>query len=494
MTSTLGTRLALLAGAQTTLIVALAGCHKVPTSAPPRATSAISIPSQLSTVSVPVSVDLKELAQALERAVPRQLWQIDKPDQVCVPSKKIKVLFAKIKTPKVKCRIVGVVTRGPVSISGKGQDLIVVMPLHATVDARDIGGILKRETAYAEAEVRARVRLDLAADWSLHGKVAIDYDWTNPPHVDFLGQRIDLTSKADGKLQGVIARLEQTLPHELDKLHVRDRIVDAWRSAFTSLELNRANPPVWMRITPRELDYGGYTADGRALALKLGMTAVTETFVGPRPADPRATPLPAMKSLKQRTGRIVFAIPVIADYRQLEPVLLEALTKRSRRPFEIPGIGPVNAQFSKVTAYGTGDGKIAVGLAFKAAKPGRSPSSGTVWLTGRPVNSPNSRRVAFSDLNIAGVTDSTDTTLLLKLANVPVFSTIVADSLTQNFTKEYDDLLGKITRAIAEKRTGRLVIRAHIIDVQTGQLKAAGQGIYLPVVGKGTASITVDRQ
>jgi Domain of unknown function (DUF4403) len=487
-------RLALYVGADTSLVLALACCQKVPDTAPPRATNAISIPAQTSRIAVPVSVDLNELAQALERAVPRHLWQIDKPGQVCVASKRIKVLFAKIKTPTVKCRIVGLVTRSTMSLSGEGQDLIVSMPLHATVSARDIGGILKQETAHADAEMGARVRLSIATDWSLHGKVAIDYHWTTAPHVDFLGHRIDLTGKADAKLQGVIAKLEQTLPHELEKLQVHERIAGAWNSAFTSLELNRADPPVWMRITPRELNYGGYTIHERSLALKLGMSALTETFVGPRPTDPLSTPLPAMKSLKERPGQIVFAIPVIADYPQLEPVLLKALTKRSRRPFEIPGVGPVNAQFSKVTAYGTDNGKIAVGLAFTAAKPGGNPSHGTVWLTGQPINSPNSQRVAFTQLNVAGVTDSTGTSLLLKLANAPGLSTIVADALTQNFTKDYDDLLGKITRAIAERRTGRFVISAHITDVKTGQLEAAGQGIYLPVWGKGTASIVLDHQ
>lgn len=51
----------------------------------------------------------------------------------------------------------------------------------------------------------------------------------------------------------------------MQKLHLRDNVANAWRSSFTSLELNDANPPVWMRITPRELDYGGYTIEGHTL-------------------------------------------------------------------------------------------------------------------------------------------------------------------------------------------------------------------------------------
>ena len=258
------------------------------------------------------------------------------------------------------------------------------------------------------------------------------------------------------KLKGVIARLEQTLPSELRKLSVHERIDRAWRSAFTSLNLNQANPPVWMRILPQRLSYGGYEIADDRLLLRLGMTARTETFVGPRPPDPPATPLPALSRLDQRLGLVHFAVPVIADYHEIEPVLMRALVKRSARPFEVPGLGPVNARFGSVEIYGTDGGKVAVGVTFAASLPGGKPSHGTVWLTAIPVSHENSRKVAFTDLSVAGITDSTGSRLLLKLANAPVLADTIAASLTQNFGRDYDDLLGKIGRALADKRIGDL--------------------------------------
>lgn len=469
----------------------LAGCDRVPHVAPPRATDAITVPPQTSTINVPVIADLDQLGAALEQAVPRRLWAIDKPDQTCVASKRVKVLFATIRTPTLKCRITGVVTRGPLAVSGSGRKIFVAMPLHAVVSAQDIGGILERETATADAHVRAVVTLDVAPDWSPRGRIAIAYDWTDAPHIDFLGQRIEFTGKADAKLKGVIAQLERTLPRELARLHFREQVARAWASAFTAIELNEANPPVWMRITPQALSYGGYTVSGRTLTLNLGMKAGTETFVGARPADPPVAPLPAVTRTAAAPGEILFAIPVIADYRELEPVLARALARRARRPFDVPGLGPVDARFGKVTIYGTGGGKIAVGLQFSAARPGGSRSSGTVWLTATPVNATDSRRVSFTDLSIAGVTDSVRAGLLIKLANTPGLSATIADALTQNFGRDYDGLVDKVEHAIADKRLGDLVIRAHIADVRTGQLKAAGQGLYLPVWGRGTASIVL---
>ena len=152
-------------------------------------------------------------------------------------------------------------------------------------------------------------------------------------------------------------------------------------------------------------------------------------------------------------------------------------------------------RFGKVTAYGTDNGRIAVGLEFTALDTDRKTtnSHGTIWLTGLPVNPPNTRQVTFTEVTVDGATDSTGTNLLLKLANTPAFSETITGALAQNFTHDYDELLGKIDRAIADHRTGNLLIRADIQNLRTGSLKAAGNGLYLPVWGTGRASIQLIR-
>ncbi|WP_253717013.1 DUF4403 family protein [Sphingomonas sp. AP4-R1] len=471
--------------------IVLSACQPVRHEAPIRAVDAIPSSLQETIIAVPIRAKLDRLGLALNRAIPRRLWAIDKADQLCVPAKRVKLVFAHVKTPDVTCRIVGNVTRGTITVSGAGQDLIVSIPMHATISAKDVGGILKQETAQADARVHIRLRLDLADDWTPSAAASIAYDWVDPPHVRFLGHRIEFTSKADDKLKGVIAALKRTLPNELARLHTKERAAQAWRKAFTSIQLNESNPPVWMQITPHALSYGGYTITRGELTLNLGMRAATKTIVGPRPSDPPATPLPRLHRARERASRVLFTIPVIADYGELEPVLARALAKRARRPFEVPGIGPVYATFGKVVIYGTLGGRIAVGLTFSAARPGVRSSHGTIWLTARPINEMNSRHVEFSELEISGITDSTGAGLLIKLANTPGLSATIADALAQNFSRDYDRLLDKVGRAMAEKRVGDIVIRAHIVDMRTGQIQAVGRGVYLPVWGRGTASIAL---
>lgn len=459
---------------------------------PPRTDDAITIKPQASLVSVPVEAELGDLARALERRVPRRLWRINEPGQTCVASKAVDLGIAKLKTPTIKCNIVGEVTRGPVRVAGSGKALRFSFPITAVVRAEDIGGVLKRETATAKAMAHAVVRIDLQKDWSPRGTVSLSYDWMAEPHVEFLGQRIKLTEPAERELAPIIARLERELPGELGRIGIQKQIGQAWASAFTSVVLNERNPEVWMRITPRALQYGGYEVRNGRLLLRLGMRALTETYVGHRPKPRAPTPLPQMQPLDAKPGELSFFLPVFADYRALEPVLVKALRKRSQRPFMVPGLEPVDAKFKSVTIYGTTGGRIAVGLTFSAHERGsRTPTSGTVWMTGKPVNAEDSRRVGFTDFAVTGTTDMTGGDLILDLVNAPGVAPMIADLLAQNFERDYAELLGKVDRAIEAKRAGDVIIHAEVKRAKTGQLQAAGAGLYLPVWATGTASVTI---
>ncbi|RYY32212.1 MAG: DUF4403 family protein, partial [Sphingomonadales bacterium] len=200
-------------------------------------------------------------------------------------------------------------------------------------------------------------------------------------------------------------------------------------------------------------------------------------------------PLPPLK--REASGdQLQFFLPVIADYAQLEPVVLKALRKRAQRPFNLPGIGPVTARFDKVTAYGTTRGRIAMGLTIAARPVGSSEETiGVVWVSARPVNQPGSQQVGFTDLEVRGNTNGVGGDILVRLANSPALAGSIGEALTQNFARDFEKLLGKVQRAIVEKRAGDFVIRAEIGTVRTGALKAAGQGLYLPVWAEGSARV-----
>lgn len=475
-----------------TLLILPACTERKPMAAPPRATDPVPNPQENSIIAVPVEADAAAVRQALDQAIPRQLWTINQHNRRCVAPQKVDLLGVKLKvTPPISCTIVGEVTRGAITLRGQGRDIIADVPLRAQIAARDVAGILKGETATGTAMAHARITLDIDGDWRPRGTVRLSYDWTNAPGIDFLGQRITFTDEADRKLQPVVRRLEQDLPRQLARMNLRAEVDRLWRQGFTVLSLNDHNPPVWMRITPRRLLYNGYMMQGTKLRLNLGMEALTESFVGDKPADPAATALPP-PGRGRPDGGLRFFIPVTADYRQLEPVVLRALTKRSRRPFDLPGIGPVNARFEKVVAYGTDKGRIAIGLTL-TAKPvsgNVDETRGLVWVTATPVNDPGSPTVRFTDVDVSGDTDGVGGDMLIALADSPGVSALIAGSLTQNFAKDLGELLVKIRRAIAEKREGAFLIRSDLEGTEIGRIRAYGRGLYLPVRAHGQARIS----
>src|SRR3546814_9855547 len=79
------------------------------------------------------------LKSALERAVPRTLWTIDRREKACVPPQRVKVFGKRVTvTPPIACTIVGKVTRGALRLRGEGQEIVVDVPLHAVTSARDV--------------------------------------------------------------------------------------------------------------------------------------------------------------------------------------------------------------------------------------------------------------------------------------------------------------------------------------------------------------------
>ncbi|MFN4038780.1 MAG: DUF4403 family protein [Erythrobacter sp.] len=474
---------AILAMFPAVLLTACGNEPEAPSSAPPRAEDAIVFPNEPSHIEIDLAIDLGQLERTLEREIPGELWTIDQPDSECVSSKKIDLELFRVKSPKIKCHIIGEVTRGRLKLSGRGQDLIVTMPITGEVAARDVAGIFKGETGTAAADVTLRLRLDLRPDWTLGSSTDITYDWTTEPGIDFLGRRITFTSKADDKLAAVRKDVSRIIARELAGVPLRAAAEKGWREAHTVLELNRENPAVWARLTPQQFLYGGYAVRGRTLTLRLGLDGMFETFVGYKPEETRPGALPLLAPRPATTQPSVLHVPVIADYAVLEPVLEKALRKRAARPFVIEDFGSVMAEFNDITVYGAPQGRIAVGARFKAKSdlPLVEAASGVIWLTARPMNEPNSRQIRFADITVSGDTNLVSQPLLFALANAPEFQATISDALKQNFENDFAKLTDKINRAVARRTDGPLDYQVTIEKIETGTISAHGQGLYLPV-------------
>jgi hypothetical protein len=458
--------------------------------APLKVETPATFPQQPSTIVVPLTAPLSSVAATLDREVPRELYRIDEMRPGCVPEKRVDIGIAKLKVvPRLSCRIVGRVTRGAIRLSGRGDTLAIDMPVNAVIRAEKVGGFAGA-TATGSAMVHATAKLAVDRSWSPTATVDIRYDWTRPPGIDVLGQRVEFTSKADEKLRPIVAKLERTLPRELAKLRLRQQLDDLWARGFATLSLNKANPPAWMRVTPQRLGFGGYRVIGDRLQMTLAADAITETFVGDRPDPIAPTPLPPPSSTVG-PNRLKFFIPVLADYRELEPVVARALKRLAAKGISLPNIGPVDAEFGKVTVYATSDNHLAVGVKAKVSKHGSSAFStkGEVWLTAVPYNDEGSQVLRARDIRIAGDTDSRTVDLLLMLFGDTGVQETIRAGLTHDFAGDYAKLLADVRREIGNRREGDFVFQVSVDEVRNGRIAVTGQGLFLPVEASGRATI-----
>lgn len=458
--------------------------------APPRAAAIALPPPPPSVIALPVRLPMALLRDALERAVPTTLWAIDEPGKVCIPAQRLKLFDAKLKvTPDIRCRIVGTVTRGPIRLAGRGDRLVAELPLSAAIAARDIGGIIKAETATAVAVITADVRPDIGPDGSPLFRLRLRYDWELEPGVTVLGQRIRLTERAERELAPVLAKAEKDLSKQL-VAPVQAQLAQIWRSGFTVQPINKRNPAAWLRLTPQKLAAGRIRANRDAIALDVELTALAEVHLGSEPAPPKPTPLPPVSPAGQERG-LVINVAVLSDYATLENLIDKALTKLAARGIDLPDYGRVRVKFRRPILYGTGDGRLALGLDVVARGPRQLlDTRGRVWLTARAETAPGSETVLIRDMQLftTGAKDR-QLPLLLAVAQAPVVRATLESALTQDFGQDYHQLLARIDTALMAVPVGNFRLTAELDRVAHGKVLALGQGVYLPVAARGCARL-----
>lgn len=475
--------------------VLLAACtNEVEVEPPSRVETAPDLGNVSSTMQVPLVVSLDEVQRALERETPRQLWSMNERRANCIPSQTVRPLGIDIEvTPDIACTIIGEASRGRMRLTGNGNRLTIRFSVEASVRAEDIGDVLAGETATGSADVILNARLSLTPQWQLRADLDLDYAWSNEPGIDFLGQRIQFTRQADEALAGVVRDIERQLEREFARIDLRPMAERAWRQGFAVVSLNAENPPAWLRITPQQLGIEGYRVNGRQLTIDIALQARTETMVGERPGDPEAVALPAMAGDIGGTG-VHVAVPVLADYAQLEPVVLRELTELAERGITLPQIGPVDAEFADVTIYATEGRRLALGFTARvtpreglAARYGEA--EGEIWLTGMPYNAHDSAVVSIRDLAIAGDTDRPGVDLLIALFADEQVLAAIEGALVEDFSGDYERIIEDAREAVSELRSGNVTLSLSIDEVRHGRIQATGAGLFLPVEVAGSGQL-----
>ncbi|QYJ08326.1 DUF4403 family protein [Qipengyuania flava] len=465
---------------------------------PARSAAAPQYAQQESVVVTSVSVPMRELRLGLEKDVPRTLVTINERVDDCVPRETVR-LFKKnlFKTPRFGCDLVGNIRRGSISFAqSEGSTLHARMPINATIEIRNIGDIIKRETATATAMVTMRARLGLGRRWELQPDIDLSYEWFEEPGVDFVGQRIRFTRQADAELAKILPKIERQLAAQIAAVRVRPDIEKLWRQVHTVESVNRENPPVWLTLDPEGAGVGAVRIRGDSLAIDVMLRANAGLRVGERPERPAISALPPNEGVARSEGYSL-QVPILADYDEVEPVILRALKRLAAKGIANDDLGRLEIDFESVELYATDGGRLAVGVETTVEPIGNvtgriwGRSRGTVWLTALPISEAGSEIISVRDVEIFGDMDTDVGDLLVRVVSSPEVKAEIETALVEDFQEDYDRVLSKARQALRAIRVGAVTLSFTIDQVRHGKITSTGSGLLMLAEAEGEAAIVL---
>lgn len=469
---------------------------------PPKSDTPIKLVSHPSTIVIPITASLVDLQTKINAEVSNPLVSIDQDLDACIPAKwaiicpvpklfrsgcAVRELKTKI-SPDISCRLKGSVTRGEIALSGSGQTLAMAMPVNIDISAKDVGGIIKSETATGSADVRASATVDIDENWSPTAVVNADYSWNDRIGVNILGQRITFASRVDPKVREAIAKFQGNIPAQIEGLALKDRLAEAWARGFSAIQLSD-NPPAWLRFTPGAIGYSGYEISDGAIRLSLMANGTAETFIGPKPDDPKATPLPKLVKDLPPAG-FQFYLPVMANYSTLEVAAEKALRTGQVQTFDVPNVGNVKVTFKNVTIYQTTNGALAIGVEMTADPPNKFfDINGTVWVSAMPKIDNEKRVASIDELRIATRTDNEAFNLLASILRLQIVNNRLKAAMRYDFNQKYAEALAKANSALKREITENLVLDGQITNAAVDRVVATPEGLFLGLEVTGTAAL-----
>jgi hypothetical protein len=281
--------------------------------------------------------------------------------------------------------------RGPISVAGRPDALVVSAPLNGTLRVTGklatqaskltgaLGGLIDRslgrevETLTGKildqgADVRARVTLrsqpSITANWRLDPALAAQ--------VDFGETAITVAGLNISVADDVQPLLDRNINEQLAALNARlqnDPFIEAtarreWAKMCRSIPLGGAAaglPDLWLELRPTRAFTAQPRVDANAVTLTVGVQA--ETRISGEATKP-SCPFPARLDIVPQTehGRLAITVPIDLPFSYVSAVLEQQL--KGRR-FPEDGSGAVDVEVQRATLGASGD-RLLISLRVKA--------------------------------------------------------------------------------------------------------------------------------
>ncbi|MDJ0388013.1 DUF4403 family protein [Roseomonas sp. E05] len=299
-------------------------------------------------------------------------------------------------------------TRGITLSRAEDGDLRVTTSLVVNGDAGLSGGLaellaLGAKNFDAAADVQADLALSLDENWCPTVGLDVAYQWTKSPRLEVIGGVwVNVEERVRGRVDAALRDLPRLLREAMPCDAIRRQMQEAWRNYDIPVQLPAA-PPLHVLVHPLSLGLSGLAVEQDRLRLGLALqarTAVSATGGGMPPAGP----LPPLRRVPDRNGRLQLSIPIRAGYDMIRDWLMEQFGRRDI-PFEVAG-QQGRLRIQEIFLYPSAPAVVAA-IRFTVDLPGTLfDTSGRVTLSARPVVERGGTRIRLAEIRFARDVDS----------------------------------------------------------------------------------------
>lgn len=330
------------------------------------------------TIVAPIALDMESAIKELEKEVPKRFGDIEKRLPLA-DSKRRSFAFEVTRSPfKVAFKADTVLLSAVLTYQGRGW---YDPPIGPTIN-----GECGTKGDQPRAQLHLRVVPRLSPDWRL--KIRTQSVRVTPLtetdrdecKVSFLN--LDVTGKvmtgAEAALRGVLPIIER----QLGQLDVRTPLEKIWVDLQQPI---RVTDSLWLILQPRGVYLGKVKGAKETVGAEVGISATPRIMSGRKPVI-AAIPLPPLEPVRETEG-FSMLVEGTFDYRVMSAVLTQKL-----RNMKVKAAGG-ELVVKRVTVFGVGRGRLALGLEFSGT------ASGRVWFQGTPRYDPVTGILRVPDLD-----------------------------------------------------------------------------------------------
>lgn len=450
----------------------------------------------LSKLSLPVTVPLSGVREAVNARIPREFARVQQDQRVLGGRAGIHIRGS-------------VVRQGDIRIvpSADADTLELEVPLSARFSVRpELSGAswagrlessLTRDFG-GEATVRLRVKPYIQPDWEAGAQVSGELRWTDPLAIELVpGTRLSVATLAESAVRAQLTRVTQEVARAVrESAALRERAERLWGQVGQPWPLpleGSGAGPAYAQVMPQSLTVAGLGLRDDALHLTLQAEGYLRAELGQPPVTrPVNAPLPALNMTAQPApSELHLRVPILLPFAELS-ALAAAAAHKELLALRLPGgaLAP-QVRLDRLEVAGlSAEQRLKLTAQLSVSGLGLRQSV-TADISGRPWLRPGGQVVTLENVQVSTRDEGLSSRLLGLLADARL-EAYLARSARFDLGPRLDALEDSLAAQLPYSPLPGLRLRGDVGELRLDDLHVTGQGLQVIAAADGALDVLVN--